>query len=107
MDALEKQDALRESKEPVRGVVDSERAAHLLDVPPRRFAIWYAKRNKVLRDGGVPTGVLAAFPDPIGYLHGGAVWAARDIERMKEETADSVGSMGRPRKKLKAESQAS
>jgi hypothetical protein len=106
MNILEKIDALRDSKAPVNGMVDAERAAVLLDVPAKRFSTWHAKRTKILRDGELPAGVLAAVPNPVGYLNGGAVWRASDIEKMRPAIAGSVGSVGRPRKAAPPESQA-
>lgn len=98
MTIIEKLDALRESKEPVLGSVDADAAGHMLGVPSKRVSTWSAKRIKIIRDGGIPTGILAAMPDPIGYQNGGAVWRASDIAKMRDAIAKSVGSVGRPRK---------
>ncbi|KIC68680.1 hypothetical protein [Pseudarthrobacter phenanthrenivorans] len=118
MDRLAKIEALRDSTAPVGGLVDTAGAAKLLglrSVPPneaqdsedgepdyrllgKRLSTWLAKLLGVLRAGKSPTGILAAMPDPVGYLHGGPVWRVSDIEKMRPAVEASAGSVGRPRK---------
>lgn len=90
--------SLKASMEPVRGLVDAERAAVILGVPARRLTTWQAKKMAALRSGNTPGGVLAALPDPAGYLNGAPVWHVAEIVAMKEKAAGSIGSVGRPHK---------
>ncbi|HEX9087328.1 MAG TPA: hypothetical protein VF867_07380 [Arthrobacter sp.] len=93
---------------PVDGpCVDATRAAHMLTVltaplkpiDTKRVTTWLSKRMEELWAGRTPVGILAALPNPIAWVNGGAVWLAKDIEAMAPLIADSVGSIGRPRKK--------
>lgn len=91
---------------PVNGpIVDAARAAHMLSaltgspVTTKRVTTWLSKRMDCLADGGTPVGVLAALPNPVAWVGGGAVWLAQDVAAMAPQIAGSVGSMGRPRKK--------
>lgn len=91
---------------PVKGpLVDAARAAHMLSeltgtlINTKRVTTWLSKRMDCLVEGGTPVGVLAALPNPVAWLGGGAVWRAQDIEAMAPRIAGSVGSVGRPRKK--------
>lgn len=107
MDRLAKIEALRTSTEPVEKLVDATAAAVLLGLegedpddkgPAKRVSTWLAKLVGVLRKGKAPTGILAALPDPVGYLNGGPVWKASEIEKMRPAVEASAGSVGRPRK---------
>ncbi|WP_018771477.1 hypothetical protein [Arthrobacter sp. 162MFSha1.1] len=118
MDRLAKIEALRDATAPVGGLVDTAGAAKLLGLRSaplngaqdagdgeqdykilgKRVSTWLAKLLSALRAGKNPTGILAALPDPVGYLHGGPVWKASEIEKMRPAVEASAGSVGRPRK---------
>ncbi|HEX9229319.1 MAG TPA: hypothetical protein VF885_22195 [Arthrobacter sp.] len=107
MDRIAKIEALKDSTAPVEKLVDARAAAALLGIegdapgdkaPGKRVSTWLAKLIAALRAGKTPTGILAALPDPAGYLNGGPVWKVSEIEKMRPVVEASAGSVGRPRK---------